>query len=350
MRLFDEIGLKKQLEQSLLSVYMLFGEDDYLIKLYEKKISNLAVGDNPDFNLHIFESPKGLQGIYDAAAQLPMMSDLSCVVVKDFDLPKCKADELKMLCEIVSAGFDTTVLVLSFTSVEIDAKKNNNCKKLIDAIEKAGGAVVALDHRRPEDLVKLLCSGAAKKGCNMDTRTARYLIESVGQDINTLYSELEKLIGYALQSGGVISESTVDLVCVKTVEASVYKIQNELLCGNAERALTLIGQLFDAKTEPTVIFSTMAAAYNEMYLARASLAAKKSAQQTAQDFGYGNRRFVIERAQNTCRRLSVEQLKSSIKALGNCDRVIKNSNTAMAQKAVERLAVELALIARSRSK
>lgn len=348
MELFDEIRLKRQLEQDLLPVYMLFGEDDYLVKLYEKKISSLAVGDNPDFNLHVFDSPKGLQGVYDAAAQLPMMNDRSCVLVKDFDLPKCKADDFSRLCEIVSAGFDTTVLILSFTAVDIDIKKNANCKKLIEKIEKAGGAVVQLNHRRPEDLIKLLCGSASKRNCTMDALTARYLIESVGQDINTLYSELEKLIGYALQNGGMISLNTIDLVCIKTVEASVYKIQNELLSGNAERALTLIGQLFDAKTDATVIFSTMASAYNEMYLARASLAAKKSAQQTAQDFGYGNRRFVIERAQTNCRRLSGAQLKSSMKALTDCDRIIKNSNAAMAQKAVERLAVELAQIAKSR--
>lgn len=348
MPILDEAALKRKLNENLLPVYMIFGEDDYLVKLYEKKISSLAVGDNPDFNLHCFDSPKGMQGVYDAAAQLPMMNDRSCVLVKDFDLPKCKAEELTRLCEIVSAGFDTTVLVLSFTSVEIDAKKNKNCAKLIDAIEKAGGIAVQLNHRRPEDLIALLSSAATKRGCSMDQRTARYLIESVGQDINTLYSELEKLIGYALQNGGAISVDTIDKICVKTVEASVYKIQNELLCGNAEQALTLIGQLFSAKTEPTVIFSTMASAYNEMYLARASLNAKKSAQQTAQDFGYGNRRFVIERAQNTCRRLSEEQLKKSMKALTDCDRVIKNSNTALAQKAVERLAVELALIAKSR--
>ncbi len=348
MPILDEAALKKQLNLGLLPIYMIFGEDDYLVKLYEKKISTLAVGDNPDFNLHCFDCPKGLQAVYDAAAQLPMMSDRSCVLVKDFDLPKCKTEELSRLCEIVSAGFDTTVLVLSFTSVEIDAKKNKNCIKLISQIEKAGGAVVQLNHRRVEDLIALLSLAATKRGCSMNTRTARYLIESVGQDINTLYSELEKLIGFALQNDATISTDTVDAVCVKTVEASVYKIQNELLCGNAEGALTLIGQLISAKTEPTIIFSTMASAYNEMYIARASIAANKSAQQTAQDFGYGNRRFVIERAQNTCRKLTDEQLKNSMRALSVCDCTIKNSNTAMAQKAIERLAVELSQIAKSR--
>ena len=349
MVLYDEIRLKRQLEQDLFPVYMLFGDDDYLVKLYEKKITSLAVGDNPDFNLHCFDSPKGLQDVYDAAAQLPMMNDRSCVLVKNFDLSKCKADDFGRLCEIVSAGFDTTVLVFSFTAVEIDAKKNSNCKKFIETIEKAGGAAAQLNHRRAEDLIKLLCSSASKRNCTMDAATARYLIESVGQDINTLYSELEKLIGYALLNGGIIMRNTVDLVCVKTVEASVYRIQNELFCGNAEGALTLIGQLFDAKTDATVVFSTMAAAYHEMYLARASLAAKKSAQQTAQDFGYNkNRCFVIERAQTNSRRLSAAQLKSSIEALTACDRIIKNSNASIAQKAVERLAIELAQIAKSR--
>ena len=347
MNIYDEIRFKRLLAEKLLPVYMIFGEDDYLKKLYEGKIIKAAVGDNQDFNLHRFEAPEDLQRVYDAAAQLPMMSDYSCVAIRDYDIDKCRKDNFDRLISIVSGGFDTTVLVLTFLGVEIDYKKSDRAKKLIAAVEKAGGAVACLDNRRPQELIKLLCGGAVKRGCTMDSATAQYMISSVGQDINTLYSELEKLIGYAHANGGVITSQTVDEVCVRTVEASVYKIQDELLAGNAGRAVELIDRLFDGKIEATVILSTMASAYNEIYLVRAAAAAGKSMQEAASAFGYNNRKFVLERAQTSARRLNDKQLQDSLECLRSCDRAIKNYGSSYQQTAIERLAVELAGIAKN---
>ena len=90
--------------------------------------------------------------------------------------------------------------------------------------EKNGGVTVQLDHRSASELVKMLTDGAKKRGCVMSPSAARLLIETSGEDINTLASELEKLCFYA--PGSEITEKHIENVAVKTVEASVYELSS----------------------------------------------------------------------------------------------------------------------------
>lgn len=348
--LYNEQKLKSSISKSLCPVYVLYGDDDYLVRLYEKKITDASVGDNADFNYHRFDNPKDLQGVYDAAAQLPMMNDYTCVLLRDFDVLKCKTEEFDRLKSIISAGFDTTVLILSFSEVMLDEKKNDRTKKLISAVEKAGGIVARLDCRTVSELARVLCGTAQKSGCTMDIGTAKYLVESVGQEINTINSEISKLIAYAGARDKIITNKTIDEICVKTVEASVYQIQSELLRGNSGKAIELIDNLIFAKVEPTVIFATMATAYNEIFIARAALKSKISTKTAAEDFGYKSRVFVLDKATDYAKRLSAKQIIGSLEALQKCDETIKNFSTGTGANALERLAVELAEISKSGGK
>lgn len=54
-----------------------------------------------------------------------------------------------------------------------------------------------LNTRTQSDLVKMLVSGAKKRGAALQTDQARYLISVVGTDMQTLLHELDKLSAFA---------------------------------------------------------------------------------------------------------------------------------------------------------
>ncbi len=337
-----ERDLKKNIDSgNFLPVYLLYGNDDGLKRLYNGAIIKKTVGDDDCFNLQRFGADSELQEVYDATMQYPMLSDKKCVTLCDFDFEKAGENNFSRLLTIIEDLPDTTVLVLWFDNLEIDEKKSSRFKKLTAAVEAVGGMCARLDHRNAADLVKMLCKAAEKQGCRMESSTAKYLMELCSTDYNILKNELDKLTAY--QGEGLITRETIDAVCVKSVEASVYNISRELAAKNIGKALNLLDELLFLKVKPHVILSVLSTAFVEMYLGKTSSAAGIKPAEVANTFGYKNREFVITRAIDSARRLDERTLGLCLSELLIADGKLK-STAAQERVIIEELMIKLVYI------
>lgn len=317
--------LKKKLQNGLCPVFLLFGEDGYLKKNYTEKISKSIAEPDDIFNYFKFEGNCNLQDVYDAALQLPFMGDLKCVILSDYDYEHCSKTDYDKLCDLVSGIPESTVFIMVFDSVEADFKKSSKFKKLVTAAEKNGGVAVKLDHRKMPELIKMLTDGASKRNCKMDGNTAKYLVETAGDDINLLRNELEKLCAFV--GSGVIDKQTVDLVSVKTVEASVYNLSKFILESNISGALSTLDELFFMRIEPMIILYTVSAVYVDMY--RLYTGSKNGAKtpEMSETFGYKGKEFVLDRARQNLRKMDEVKLRLSLNALVEADNSLKSFGT-----------------------
>lgn len=325
MSLLSEDSLKRELSAGRFApAYLLFGEDAYLKKLYADRIAEKAVDGDPFFNLADFTGTCDLQALYDAVVQYPVMSARKCVRLTDYDYEHASSGEFDRLCAIFGQLNDTCVLVLRFDTVAFDpsAKKGGRAKKLLSALEKGGGRAAELGHRRPAELAKMLTDGAAKRGCRMEPTAARYLIETVGSDLNILRNELDKLTAY--RPGGELDRAAIDAVCAKSVEASVYDLAGRIFACDAEGALRLLDDLFFMRVEPMIILYTVSAAYIDLYRVYAARADGVSLNDTAAAFDYGRRAFLLERAARQLRRFDEKKLSLSFESLLEADRRLKS--------------------------
>lgn len=344
MAFLPETALRRELEGGRLApVYLLFGNDAYLKKNWLQQIIRRVVPQTDCFNFQRFGSDCDLQEVYDAVQQLPLLADRKCVVLSDYDYEKADKTDFARLTTLLEEAVPSTVLVLVFDWVDPDLKRTSDrTKKLIAAAETGGGRAVCLNHRQTPELVRLLCDGAARRDCKLDSATARYLIETVSDDLNLLKSELEKLTAYC--TGGVITRQDVDRVCIKTVERSVYDISRALLTGRLADALALLDDLFSLRVEPILILSVLSAAYVEIYKAMAAGDAGLRVEQVAAKLGYAGREFVLTRAAQSARRLDAGRVERSLNALLQTDTALK-STSADPRVLLEQLLVRLRAIA-----
>lgn len=323
MAIAFEENLKKNIASGqLLPVYILFGDDGYLKKNYADKISRKIADPDDIFAYSKFTADCDLQDVYDAVMQLPITSDKKCIVLEDYDFEHCSKTDLDRLNALLSDMPDTAVLIMRFDSVEIDSKKSSKFKKLVSSAEKSGGMAVKLDHRKMPELVKMLSDGASKRGCRMDQSVARYLVETAGDDINLLRNELFKLCAFV--GSGVITKETVDKVCVKTVEASVYNLSRHIMSCDITAALSTLDELFFMRIEPMIILYTVSAVYVDMFRIYAAKASGKGISDVASGFGYKGREFVLEKAAGNLRKLDFKKLSLSLKALTDADKSLKS--------------------------
>ena len=303
-------------------IYILFGDDGYLKKMYTEKLIKMTADKDDIFNFCRFGADCDLQEVYDFLWQIPMMADKKCAVLCDYDFEHCSKTDFDKLLSLATDCCDTALLIIWFDSLQIDAKKSAKFKKLISAAEKSGGAAVELNHRRAPELVKMLTDGAAKRGCKMDSVAARYLIEGAGEDINTLVNELDKLCYYLPK--GEITKATVDYVCTKTPEASVYNLSKQIFARQSGEALRTLDELFFMRFEPMMILYAVASPYIDMHRLYTLRKGGSGKRDVLELYGYKGREFLIDRAEQNLRLFDFKKLSLSFEALVDADRRLKS--------------------------
>ena len=295
--MLDDRALKSSLETGVtLPVYIIAGEDVYLKKQALDRIIAATVEPGDDMNLIRFAHNVELQQVYDELNGFPIMADKKCVVLVDYDINDADKSDFENLLELAGDPVDTSVFVIYFGNTEIDFKKSDRFKKLMKSVESGGGVVCELNHKTETELAKLLCSSAAKRLRKLEPAVAKYMITVCGTDLNILINEIEKLCSFT-EENAVIEKETVDLICVKTIEASVYDISRFLLQGKPEKVYHSLNNLLAEGVLPTEIHALIASAYVDIFRVKAAVDAGKKPESIAADFGYPTQRaFVLSNA------------------------------------------------------
>lgn len=323
MPAMDESALKAQLKTGDLSrVYFIYGEDNYLKQYYVNQIIKAALGGAAnDFNLHRLPGKNlDIDQLAAAVEQLPLMSERKCVCVNDLDMASMPAVSHGKLLELLSDLPDTCVLVLWYSGVtpSISAAKYKNA---LDRIKKAG-SIVQLGHRDTASLTRMLCDGAKRRGATLSAPHAHLLLERCGNDLNQLMGELDKLCAYA--RGREITPDDIDRLAVRTLDSSAYDLVRAVNRQNADRAFSLLDELYAQKTEPVMILGAMANSYINMYRAKCAVTAGIPFSDFAKRLGL-RRPDSLKYAASDASRLEVEQLRRGLDILDRADHLLKTS-------------------------
>lgn len=323
--MIEEHDLKATVSRgSIKPVYLLVGNDPYLTKHYANLIAKKSVPQNPDFNLFTMQENCSLQDIYDRYFQFSFTGERICVLASNFDFEGCPISTFKELQALVESPHDCNILVLYYDVLSINTKKSDRFKKLMKSVESGGGVVCELNHKTETELAKLLCSSAAKRLRKLEPTVAKYMITVCGTDLNILINEIEKLCSFT-EENAVIEKETVDLICVKTVEASVYDISRFLLQGKPEKVYHSLNNLLAEGVLPTEIHALIASAYVDIFRVKAAVDAGKKPESIAADFGYPTQRaFVLSNAARDGRYLTQKQISSILNEIFKSDAVVKN--------------------------
>lgn len=306
-------------------VYLLLGNDPYLVKNYAEKIAKKCVGNNADLNLVTLPENASVQQIYDSLMQFSFTGDSICVLSSNYPFESCPIGEFKKLLATVEEAPDNNVLVLYFDVLAVDTKKQSSrLKNLLSAVEKSGGMAVELNHKTQTELIKILNDAAAKRFVKFYPAAAKYMISVCSNDLNILINELEKLTSY-LGNDGVITNEVIDKVCTKTLEASVFDLSKHIINGRGENALLLLNDLFAQGITPAQIFPLISEIYVDIFRVKSAVKDGRKAESIAEEFGYPkNRIFLLNNALQNGKSLNDNQISEILKELLAVDALVKS--------------------------
>lgn len=167
-------------------VYLLMGEEDYYIDRISDYIVEKALDENEkEFNLTImYGLDTDMASVVNNAKRYPMMSEHQVVVVKE-------AQNLRSWEELsfyMQKPLTSTILVFCYKHGTMDRRK-----KIVAEIEKNG--VVFESKKLKENLLPgFITTYMKRRKMGIDDTAAQLMAEFVGNDLNRLAGELDKLI------------------------------------------------------------------------------------------------------------------------------------------------------------
>lgn len=324
-------------------VYVLYGEEPYLTAHYADQIKRLVVGKDvlAQFNLREFDGQEcSFDQIEEAAEALPLMTDKKCVTVQNCDVTTAAVFDRAMA--LVSDPPEDTVLIFWMTNLFGEGKRPARFKQFLEAAAKTG-ICVEFPRKSGDEIVRLLCNGAGRRGCLFKPETARRLIEQCGNDLNLLLNELDKLC--AVAGNGEITVAILEQVATKNLMAQAYELSNAILQQHYEKAYHILHRLFSGKSDPILVLAALSSSYADLYRAKVAAAGGVQAQSLVEEFDYKGKAFRLKYAARDCSRLSLDSLRESLDILAQADRRLKS--TAVDKKTVlEETAAKLIVTAK----
>lgn len=326
-------------ERKFSPFYLIYGDEGYTKKHYLELIKEKTVGKElADLNLHIIEDgATTLEEIGEMARGIPIMSDYTCIVVNDFDFSDADDKKLKALFEDIN---ETSVVVFYMQTLRF-TQTDDMCKKAYKLISKYG-SVLKFDKKDSRDLARLAMSAAKSRGCFLPQYLAAEFVNRVGNDMNMVRNEVEKLCSYVSQ--GEITKADIEAVSVKTIDEKAFNLSKAITRNNPNEAFAVLADLYAQRTPSVMIFGAVVSSYVDMYRVKTAVEAGHTAMAVDNYYPYGKFDWKLKNAAYTAKRLSISQLRRSINVLCEADTLLKTTQNDD-KTIIEETIVKLMLVA-----
>lgn len=338
-----EAELKKQIKnKNFSSVYLIYGSEQLFVKKYTEMLCKAIAGKHPsDFNYHIFSGVFELDDFAASLQIIPFMSEYNCVLASDIAFDEMDKGSINRLNDIVSAGFEGTVLIISMPSY-IPEKNKSDYDKFVKNVEKIG-TVCEFTKLNQSTIEKYIAKWANENGKMISHINAAKLISCCGDDLNMIRNEIDKISAYA--KGDEITLEDIEKLATVTLETKVYALSDAVLKGDGQGAYNSLDLLFYQKEEPARILYVMSDAYIDAYRIRVANECGVLQKDVASDFSYRNRAFVLDKARRATIGVSTEALRKSLDVLMEAEMRFKTTSV-NARIYMEQIIAQLLLIAK----
>lgn len=311
----------------LKQVYLLYGEETYLIRQYRDKLKKVMVSDEDTMNFSAFSgediNPKE---IIDLAETLPFFADRRVILIEDSGLFK-KSGIGDELAEYLPEMPETTFFI--FVEEAVDKRT-----KIFKALGKKG-STVEFKKQTDDVLARWVGGRIRKEGKGMTQAAYNLFISKTGTDMENIDKELEKLVCYCLDKE-MIEVTDVVAVTTEQIQNKVFDMVDAIAGHQQKRALDLYYDLLALKEPAMKIMFLITQQFQRMMVVK-----------SMSNQGFGNKdiatkagcpEWAVRKYQGQCRSFTMEQLKQAIKDGVDYEEAVKTG------RMNDQMAVELFIV------
>lgn len=291
-------------------VYLLYGEEAYLKKLYKEKLKDALLAPEDTMNLNIYEG-KGIdvREVISQADTMPFFADRRLLLIEGSGMFKSASPEM---AEYIPKIPEETCIV--FVEDEVDKRG-----KLYKAVKKVGRAV-ELGRQDEKTLMNWVLTILRREKRQITSATMELFLSKTGNDMELIGNELEKLLCYTL-GREVIAAEDVEAVCANRTENKIFEMINAIAQKQQKKALDLYYDLLALKEPPMRILYLITRQFNLL------MQVKELKGQGFDQAGIASRlgvqSFIIRNYLRQAERFTQEQLREAVQECVETEEAVK---------------------------
>ena len=318
-------NLEKELNSnSLKSLYLLYGEELFLLENILKKIKNI-----------FGECIKGINYInIDDTNISELISDIETpafgyekklLIVRNSGIlkkeGKRKNVELSNLREKISSYIKENIDIINDSVVLVIIEEDIDNKQELYKIFDKFGVVCNFEYQKPIQIQKRLKAICNAYHVDIDDSSLKYFIEVCGTNMQELINEIRKLIEYA-GNGGKIEKVDIDKLCIKKLETIIFDLTDNLGKKETQRALQVLKNLIANKEPIQKILITLYNHFKKLYITK--LAVKENKDLISSLNLKPNQTFLVNKYKTQANYFSDKELSKILQGLRDLDYNSKN--------------------------
>lgn len=236
--------------------YLLYSSDGAILN---KEINDLEKKLDTSDNDIIYYNIDDIDGIINEASTIGMFSLNKFIIINMDSYFKDKKDipNINLLENYFDSYNSNSYLVFVCNSDSIDSRK-----KIVNLIKKYG--VVKKLEANDNYLNDYVNNYLKDNGYKINNGDVIYFINRVGNNINNVTNELDKLMLYKINDK-IINRNDIDLLTVENIDDSIYDLVNCILKNDNEKAIKLYNNFIDNGMDVNQIVAIIAAQIRLLY-------------------------------------------------------------------------------------
>lgn len=314
-------ALDKSIQTELKPLYLIYGEEQYLVDTsvnkIKKKFGEKVLGIN-----YILIDETNLDNLISDIEMPAFGYDKKLIIVKNSGLfkkdgrKKSGSPMQDKIAEYIKNNMDVIEESVILVFVEGEADKN----VVFDEVSKAG-IVCNIEELKPIQLVKKLKQICNLYKVNVEESTLNYLIENSGTNLQHLINEIRKLIEYAGENG-TITLDAVNKLSIKQIESVIFELTDNLAMKKIDKALEVLDNLIYQKEPLQKILITLYNHFKKIYLCTVAVELKKDVVNSLNL--KPNQTFLVTKYKKQASYFKKEELRKIIEEFYNLDYNSKN--------------------------
>lgn len=236
--------------------YLIYGTEDFLINQELNKIIKENNIDNIDINKYdLTETP--LKNIIDDAFTLSLFSNNRFTVVYNSYIftgsTSNQKQDTKILEQYLEKDFKN-IVVFIVNSDNLDSRK-----KIVSLIKEKGKVIECNKNYNINKIVKKMFGNY-----NIDDTDILFLIDRVGQNLDILNQEINKLKIYKDRDINITRDDIIN-VTVKTIDIDIFNLIDNIVLKRKDKALESYYEMIKRGEEPIKIIIMLANQFRLIY-------------------------------------------------------------------------------------
>ena len=236
--------------------YLLYSSDGAILN---KEINDLEKKLDISDNDIIYYNIDDIDGIINEVSTIGMFSLNKFIIINMDSYFKDKKDipNINLLENYFDSYNSNSYLVFVCNSDSIDSRK-----KIVNLIKKYG--IVKKLEVNDNYLNDYVNNYLKDNGYKINNGDVVYFINRVGNNINNVTNEIDKLMLYKINDK-IINRNDIDLLTVENIDDSIYDLVNCILKNDNEKAIKLYNNFIDNGMDVNQIVAIIAAQIRLLY-------------------------------------------------------------------------------------